>query len=108
VEVRQLNADDESWDIVSPVEESRLIKRAKARFMSRLASSDAENEEGALSANVLRDAINENVAENSERCPAENSNHGIASLLDRVDDKPLEDVDQNATVSNYEAHSESS
>lgn len=108
MEVRRLNAEDDRWDIVTPVEERRLVQKAKARFMSRLASSDAENENSALSTNVLGDVINENVAGNSKQGTSKNTNHGAASLLDVVNDKLLEDVDRKVTISEYEVHSECS
>lgn len=35
-----MNAAGETWDIVIPFEESRLVKEAKARAMRRLTSTD--------------------------------------------------------------------
>jgi hypothetical protein len=66
----------------------RLVKEAKARAVSRLASS----------ANSPEGNNNDNVARNEENGTTK-SEHGVASLLDGHSGMSLEEIDQNAAGS---------
>jgi hypothetical protein len=108
VEVRRLNVEEDSWEIIAPTEESRLVKEAKARFMNRLASSDTDSGDIASSANLPGDGSNDNVARNDEQGSTESTNHWVASPFGGASDMGLDDIDRNITVSEEEVHPESS
>lgn len=103
-----MNVEEESWEIIAPIEESRLVKEAKARFMNRLASSEMASGNITSSTNSPGDGINDNTTSNDEHGTTESTNHGVASLLDGADDMSLEEIDRDGTVSEEEMHPESS
>jgi hypothetical protein len=106
MEVGQLNAEEESWDIVTKFKEGGLVKEAKARAMNRLARIDAEMVDLALSANPPGDNDNDIVGRNDEKGITKSTKHGVASLLDGHSEMGLEEIDQNVTGS-QKVHQES-
>src|SRR5450755_697549 len=106
MEVGQLNAEEESWDIVTKFKEGRLVKEAKARAMNRLARIDAEMVDLALSANPPGDNDNDIVGRNDEKGITKSTKHGVASLHDGHSEMGLEEIDQNVTGSE-KVHQES-
>lgn len=90
-----MNAEEESWDIVTLFEEGRLIREAKARAINRLARIDTEMVDLAPSANSSGDNNNDNVTMNEEKGTTKSTKHGVISLLDRHSELSLEKIDQN-------------
>ena len=62
-----MNAEEDSWDIVAPFEESGLVKEANARFMNRSASSNKDTMDITSSANLPGAGSNDNFARNTEQ-----------------------------------------
>jgi len=62
-----LNAEEDTCDIVAPLEESGLVKEANARFMNWFASSNKDIMDIASSANLPGDRSNDDFARNTEQ-----------------------------------------
>lgn len=99
VEVRQLNEEQDTWDIVTPFEESRLVKEVKARFMNQSANSNTGIIDIAPSANLPGDGSNSKLASNGEQGVTERTSKGAAPLLDEASDISLEEVGLGITTS---------
>jgi hypothetical protein len=92
-----MNEEDGNWEVITPFEESRIVKEAKARFMNQPASSDTENRDATPSANVAGDGSNDTLARNEEQTMG--TTQGVTSLLDGAEETITGVVNQNVTVS---------
>jgi hypothetical protein len=98
VEVRRFNNENETWETISPFEESQLHKEVMARYRGRQKSSNAEVEDVTLSP----------IATGEEELGVDNVIHGAASLLDGAEDIKTDDSQQTVKTSVEEADPDSS
>ena len=98
VEVRRFNNENETWETISPFEESQLHKEVMARYRGRQKSSNTEVGDVALSP----------IAAGEEELGVDNVIHGAASLLDGAEDIKTDDSQQTVKTSVEEVDQDSS
>jgi hypothetical protein len=98
VEVRRFNNENETWETISPFEESRLHKEVMARYRGRQKSSNTEVGNVALSP----------IAVGEEGLGVDNVIHGAAYLLDGAADIKTDDSQQTVKASVEEVDPDSS
>jgi len=89
VEVRRFNNENETWETISPSEESRLHKEVMARYRGRQKISNTEVGDVTLSPIV---AVEEELG-------VDNVIHGAASPIDRAEDIKTDDSQQTVKAS---------
>jgi hypothetical protein len=97
VEVRRFNTENETWETISPFEESRLHKEVIARYRGRQKGSNTEVGDVTLSP----------IAAGEEELGVDNVIHGATSLLDGAEGIKTADSQQTVKASVEEADTDS-